>query len=68
MSKWNFLFGFLKKATGAANANDIPELTKFLKESQVFKSIAWKIHHMKNDAISKMDDVAFQDDPHNKPK
>ena len=23
---------------------------------------------MKNDAISKMDDVAFQDDPHNKPK
>lgn len=33
MSKWNSLFGFLKKATGAANANDIPELTKFLKES-----------------------------------
>ena len=33
MSKWNSLFSFLKKATGATNANDIPELTKFLKES-----------------------------------
>lgn len=24
MSKWNFLFGFIKKATNAANAGDIP--------------------------------------------
>lgn len=68
MSKFNFLFTLFKQATNAAKAGDVPELTNFLKSSQVFKTVAWKIHDLKNNTISKMDDIAFKDDPHNKPK
>ena len=29
--------------------------------------VAWKIHDLKSNIANKMDDVAFKDDPHNKP-
>lgn len=67
MSKYNFFASLLKNVNKAANAGDIPELTKFLKDSNVFRSMAWKIHEMKSNAVQKMDDIAFKDDPHNKP-
>lgn len=60
MSKFNFLFSLYKQVTNATKAGDIPQLTKFLKESEVFKNVAWKIHDMKKNAVSKMDDIAFK--------
>lgn len=68
MNRFNFFASLFKQASKAANANDIPQLTNFLKSSEVFRSIAWKIHNLKNNAVSKMDDVAFKEDPHNKPQ
>lgn len=68
MNMFNILKGFLGKAARIKNANDIPELTNFLKTSEVFKSAAWKIHDFKSKVIDKMDDVAFKNDPHNSPK
>jgi hypothetical protein len=44
MSRFNFFASLLKNANNAAKAGDIPELTKFLKDSNVFRSMAWKIH------------------------
>lgn len=68
MSKFNFLFGLLGKAIKSKNVSDIPQLTNFLKSSEVFKSFAWRIHDLKNKTIDKLDEQAFKDDPQNNPK
>lgn len=65
---FNFLTSLFKQANRVKNVNDVPELTNFLKNNEIFKAAAWKIHDIKNKAVQKMDDVAFQDDPKNKPK
>ncbi len=65
---FNILKGFLGKAAKIKSANDIPQLTHFLKTSEVFKSVAWKIHDLKSKVVDKLDEAAFKDDPHNSPK
>lgn len=66
-NKFNFLLKLFKLGKGM-NSGDIPQLTNFLKTSQAFKNLAWGIHDFKKNILSKMDNVAFRDDPHNKPK
>ena len=46
----------------SADKGDMPELTNFLKQSQGFKSLSWKIFHFKNDVVKKLDQMFVEND------
>jgi hypothetical protein len=54
MKNFFFVTTLLKKFT---NTSHIPELTEFLKNNQGFKSLSWKIFHMKDNILKNLDDT-----------
>lgn len=42
--------------------NDMPELTNFLKNNSGFQSLSWKIFHMKDNIIKKLDETILQEE------
>lgn len=60
MSKFNQLFNLFRQAKNMADKGDNPHVTNFLKNSSIFRTIALKIHDLKNNVVDKMDDIAFK--------
>lgn len=42
--------------------SDMPELTNFLKNNSGFQSLSWKIFHMKDNIIKKLDETILQEE------
>lgn len=59
MNKFNFLLSLFNKAGflgKSKSAQDIPELTNFLKNNEAFKAACWKVKEVQKNIIKKLDE------------
>lgn len=55
-------FKILMRSYNQMTRSDLPELTNFLKNNSGFQSLAWKIFHMKDNIIKKLDETILEDE------
>jgi hypothetical protein len=62
-----YLFtNLFRSANRFSNSGDNPQLTNFLKNNQIFRNLAWKIHDTKHKVVKSVKEAMFKDEPQNK--